>query len=102
MAVVGNHPAARSFSGASTMEDNTEFSNLVNRLRSGDETAARQLLSQYEDAIRRFIRVRMTDPALKRQMDSIDVCQSVMADFFVRTALGQFEIESPQQLIGLL
>jgi RNA polymerase sigma-70 factor (ECF subfamily) len=44
----------------------------------------------------------MTDPALRRQMDSVDICQSVMADFFVRTALGQFELESPQQLIGLL
>lgn len=35
-------------------------------------------------------------------MDSTDVCQSVMADFFVRTALGQFDLKSPEQLIGLL
>src|SRR6185295_2221991 len=28
--------------------------------------------------------------------------QSVMADFFVRMAFGQFEIQSPQQLVNLL
>jgi DNA-directed RNA polymerase specialized sigma24 family protein len=44
----------------------------------------------------------MTDPAMRRQMDSVDICQSVMADFFVRTALGEFEFDSPQQLFGLL
>ena len=84
------------------MEDNSEFRDLIGRVRAGDEEAARELLSQYEDSIRRIIRVRMTDPALRRQMDSVDVCQSVMADFFVRTALGQFDFDSPNQLIGLL
>jgi RNA polymerase sigma factor (sigma-70 family) len=84
------------------MNVDTDFSGLINRLRSGDEKAAHEILSQYEDTIRRFVRVRLTDPALKRQMDSVDICQSVMADFFVRMAFGQFEIQSPQQLVNLL
>lgn len=84
------------------MDMDVEFCGLINRLRSGDEAAAQELVFQYEDAIRRYIRVRLTDPALKRQIDSIDVCQSVMANFFVRMALGQFEVQSQQQLISLL
>lgn len=84
------------------MSANTDFELLFARLRTGDDEAARELLAQYEDAIRRYVRVRLTDPALRRQMDSMDVCQSVMADFFVRSALGQFELQSPEQLIALL
>ncbi len=59
-------------------------------------------MSCYEPTIRRFVRVRLTDPALRRQLDSVDICQSVMADFFTRAALGQFELESPDQLVKLL
>jgi RNA polymerase sigma-70 factor (ECF subfamily) len=32
----------------------------------------------------------------------MDICQSVMASFFVRAALGQFELSTPEQLLGLL
>jgi RNA polymerase sigma-70 factor (ECF subfamily) len=32
----------------------------------------------------------------------MDVCQSVLASFFVRAALGQYELESPEQLLKLL
>jgi RNA polymerase sigma-70 factor (ECF subfamily) len=39
---------------------------------------------------------------LRRLLDSTDVCQSVLASFFIRTALGQYEVESPEQLLGLL
>jgi RNA polymerase sigma factor (sigma-70 family) len=84
------------------MDNSAEFEVLVARLRAGDEQAARELLALYEEPIRRIIRVRFTDPALRRQMDSMDICQSVMADFFARTALGQFDLETPQQLVALL
>jgi hypothetical protein len=29
----------------------------------------------------------------------VDICQSVVANFFVRAALGQFELEQPDQLL---
>jgi RNA polymerase sigma-70 factor (ECF subfamily) len=32
----------------------------------------------------------------------MDICQSVMASFFVRAALGQFELDTPDQLLRLL
>jgi len=84
------------------VETPDHFKSLIRRLRSGDEDAARELLSQSQDVVLRFLRVRMTDPRLRRQVDSIDICQSVMADFFVRAALGQFELETPNQLMALL
>jgi RNA polymerase sigma-70 factor (ECF subfamily) len=32
----------------------------------------------------------------------MDVCQSVLASFFVRAALGQYELNTPEQLLKLL
>jgi RNA polymerase sigma-70 factor (ECF subfamily) len=32
----------------------------------------------------------------------MDVCQSVLASFFVRVAAGQYDLEEPGQLLGLL
>jgi hypothetical protein len=39
---------------------------------------------------------------LKRIFDSMDICQSVMASFFARAAVGDFDLEEPPQLIRLL
>ncbi len=52
--------------------------------------------------VRRAARVRLTDPRLGRLLDSMDVCQSVMASFFVRAAMGQYELNTPDQLLRLL
>ena len=32
----------------------------------------------------------------------MDICQSVMASFFVRAALGQYQLNTPEQLLNLL
>jgi len=32
----------------------------------------------------------------------MDICQSVLASFFVRAALGQYELETPGHLLKLL
>jgi RNA polymerase sigma-70 factor (ECF subfamily) len=32
----------------------------------------------------------------------MDICQSVLASFFVRTAAGQYDLDSPEQLVKLL
>ena len=78
------------------------FADFLSRVRAGDDQAAKDLVDLYEPQIRRVVRVRLTSVSLRRVMDSIDVCQSVMADFFVRVANGQFELETPAQLIRLL
>jgi RNA polymerase sigma-70 factor (ECF subfamily) len=78
------------------------FRELIDRVRAGDEQAAIELVRRYEPAIRRAARVRLRDPRLGRVLDSMDICQSVLASFFVRAAMGQYELGTPQQLLGLL
>src|SRR5687768_3707429 len=80
----------------------TPFPELLSRVRAGDQQAADELVRVYEPSIRRVLRIRFTDPALRRQFDSEDLCQSVFGDFFVRAALGQFDLSTPEQLVKLL
>jgi RNA polymerase sigma-70 factor (ECF subfamily) len=77
---------------------------LFRRVRGGDGEAAAELVRRYEPTIRRRIRVwlRMQDPRLRRVFDSVDVCQSVLASFFLRAAAGQYDLEHPEQLVALL
>ncbi len=60
------------------------------------------MVRNYEPALRRAVKVQFRDSRLRRQVDSMDFCQSVLANSFLRTALGQFELNSPQELLGLL
>jgi DNA-directed RNA polymerase specialized sigma24 family protein len=78
------------------------FADLIRRVRSGDQRAAALIVQQYEPEIRREVRVRMHDPRLRRVLDSMDICQSVLGSFFVRVASGQFELNRPDELIRLL
>lgn len=83
-------------------DDAHSFPALLQRVRAGDQDAAAELVRQYERAIRRAVRMRLTDPRLRRALDSVDVCQSVLANFFVRAAAGQFDLDEPGQLLKLL
>jgi RNA polymerase sigma factor (sigma-70 family) len=84
------------------MSTPASFQDLIGRVRAGDQDAATELVRRYEPAIRRAVRFRLADSQLSRLFDSMDICQSVMASFFVRTAAGQFDIEQPEQLVKLL
>ena len=84
------------------MGDETNFEELIRRVRAGDESAAAELVRRYEPTIRRVVRVRLVDARLQRLFDSMDICQSVFGSFFVRAALGQYELEAPRQLLRLL
>jgi RNA polymerase sigma-70 factor (ECF subfamily) len=84
------------------MADELPFAELLTRVRAGDAQAAEELVRKYEPAVRVAVRIQLTDPKLKRVLDSVDVCQSVLASFFVRAAAGQYDLESPAELIGLL
>ena len=57
---------------------------------------------QYELDIRVAVRTRLSDPALRQQFDSMDICQSVLASFFLRAAAGQYDLREPEQLMALL
>ena len=78
------------------------FHELLRLVRTGDEAAAAELVRKYEPMIRFEARLRLTDPRIRRLVDSLDVCQSVLASFFVRAAAGQYDLERPEQLVGLL
>jgi RNA polymerase sigma-70 factor (ECF subfamily) len=78
------------------------FRELLQRVRAGDNQAAMALVRQYEPLIRREVRIHLRDQRLSRLFDSLDVCQSVLASFFVRTAAGQYDLERPEQLVALL
>jgi RNA polymerase sigma factor (sigma-70 family) len=84
------------------MSEAQSFGDLIRRVKNGEAAAVEALLRQYEPTVRRAIRVRMVNPALRRTVDSMDLCQSVMGSFFVRAALGQYDLASPEQLVGLL
>ncbi|MDB5306228.1 MAG: DNA-directed polymerase specialized sigma subunit, sigma24 [Gemmataceae bacterium] len=84
------------------MPDAPEFRELIRRVRDRDQDAAQELVRRYEGVIRRVVRIRLRDAQLRRLLDSTDICQSVLASFFVRTALGEYELESPEQLLSLL
>jgi RNA polymerase sigma-70 factor (ECF subfamily) len=84
------------------MAEERNFRRLIGLVRAGDDDAATELVRRYEHAIRRAVRIRLRDSRLRRIFDSMDVCQSVLASFFARAALGQYELETPQQLLRLL
>jgi RNA polymerase sigma-70 factor (ECF subfamily) len=84
------------------MPENDLFADLIRRVRAGEQGAAAELVRRYEPAIRRVVRVHLRDPRLRRVLDSTDVCQSVLASFFVRANLGQYELDSPEHLLRLL
>jgi hypothetical protein len=86
------------------MPVNETFTDLIVRLRRGDAEAAATLVRQYEPQIRREVRtwLRLRQPRLSRLVDSLDISQSVLASFFVRTAAGQYDLDQPEQLVKLL
>jgi RNA polymerase sigma-70 factor (ECF subfamily) len=84
------------------MTADPSFRELIGRVRRGDGEAAAALVRRYEPHLRRVVRIRLGDRRLRRHLDPQDVCQSVLASFFVRAALGQYELDTPEQLLRLL
>lgn len=79
-----------------------EFRDLIRRVRAGDESACETLVRQYEPLIRREVKLRLEDQRLRRSFDSQDVCQSVLASFFVRSLTGDYDLQDPAKLLALL
>jgi RNA polymerase sigma factor (sigma-70 family) len=85
------------------MSGDSSFEDLVRRVRRGDQAAAAELVARYEPHIRRAVRIRlMRYPQMRRLLDSVDICQSVMGSFFVRAARGEYRLERPDELQSLL
>ena len=84
------------------MTESETFDQLIERVRSGDDRAAGDLVRLYEPEVRRFVHFRLTTPALRRFVDSLDICQSVLANFFVHLDRGGLQLDNPDQLRRLL
>ncbi len=84
------------------MSEASAFSDLLARVRAGDEQAAAELVRTHEAALHRWVRFRLGNPTLARALDPEDVCQSVFASFFVRAAAGQYDLAGPDDLVKLL
>jgi DNA-directed RNA polymerase specialized sigma24 family protein len=84
------------------MAEDSAFLELIQQVRAGDEAAATEVVRRYEQALLREIRLRLRDPRLRRALDSVDICQSVLASFFLRAASGQYHLEKSSQLLRLL
>src|SRR5690348_14389228 len=84
------------------MSEPDTFADFIRRIRAGDDQAAAELVRRYEPLIRREVRLHLEDQRLCRLFDSMDVCQSVLASFFVRVAAGQYDLDRPEQLVKLL
>ena len=82
-------------------EENT-FRALITRIRAGDQRAAAELVQRYEPAIRRVIRLWLRDRRLRRVLDSTDICQSVLLNFFTGIAAGRYVFDTPEQMLRLL
>jgi RNA polymerase sigma-70 factor (ECF subfamily) len=84
------------------MTGHADIQDLIARVRAGDQEAAAELVRDYEPYIRRSVRIKLRDPRLRSMLDSADICQSVLASFFARLALGQYDLSQPRQLAALL
>lgn len=84
------------------MSEADSHADLIRRVRAGHPDAAEALWRLYEPYLRRELRLRLRDPRLRRLFDETDVCPSVMASFFVRAAAGEFQLDGPDQLRGLV
>jgi RNA polymerase sigma-70 factor (ECF subfamily) len=74
---------------------------LLHRLRRGDDEAWTELVRRHEGEVRRVIRSRLGS-TYRPVLDSADIWQSVLASLFVRLSLGQFDLDTPTDLVKLL
>jgi RNA polymerase sigma-70 factor, ECF subfamily len=77
------------------------FAEFVQRLRAGDDQAARQLFERFARQLIGMARRRFDGP-LKHKVDPEDVVQSAYKSFFSRHADGNFVVGNWNSLWGLL
>jgi RNA polymerase sigma-70 factor (ECF subfamily) len=83
------------------MAASESFNDVMGRLRSGDEAAAREVFQRFVRQLVRLTR-RQFDTALNRKVDPEDVVQSAYKSFFLRYGDGRLEVEDWDNLWSLL
>jgi RNA polymerase sigma-70 factor (ECF subfamily) len=84
------------------MSPDASFEELIRKVGGGDQEAAARLVRDFEPVVRRVLRARLRGARAQHEFDSMDICQSVFAIFFVRVAAGQYDLKEPDDLIKLL
>lgn len=79
-----------------------QLTQVVDRLRAGDQEVIREFVAKYEPFIRRNVRRRITYLNLQAAADSADICQSALGSFLNRCAAGDFDLSSRSGLENLL
>ena len=77
------------------------LSDLMIRLRYGDQKAAAQVVQRYANELIALARSRL-DHLLRRKVDPEDILQSALQSFFAGSREGQFEVRDWGSLWGLL
>jgi RNA polymerase sigma-70 factor (ECF subfamily) len=83
------------------MAASDSFTDLMSRLRAGDEAAAREVFQRFVGKLIRLAR-RQFDAVLRRKVDPEDVVQSAYKSFFLRHGEGKLEVHDWGNLWGLL
>ena len=83
------------------MAASDSFTDLMARLRAGDEAAAREVFQRFVGKLIRLAR-RQFDAVLRRKVDPEDVVQSAYKSFFLRHGEGKLEVHDWGNLWGLL
>src|SRR5215218_621879 len=86
---------------ADTPREGSEHRAFLDRIRAGDEDAARELLARYEPQVRLVVR-RQLPRLLRSRFDSLDFLQSVWGSFFRRVRTGPAEFEDSRHLVAFL
>jgi RNA polymerase sigma-70 factor (ECF subfamily) len=78
-----------------------DIGRFIERIRAGDEDAARELLQRYEGKVRLVVR-RQLPRLLRSRFDSLDFLQSVWGHFFHQVRTGPTDIEDEPDLVAFL
>jgi hypothetical protein len=82
------------------METRAGFTELLTRVRQGDEAALMTLVQKYEPKVR-LAAHRLLGSFLRHHVDSIDVVQSVNCVLVRGLREGTFALDEPDQLVAL-
>ena len=87
--------------GENSLREENDLPGFLQRIQSGDESAARELLQRYEPEVRLVVR-RQLPRLLRSRFDSLDFLQSVWGSFFRRMRDAPTDFEDSRHLVAFL
>jgi RNA polymerase sigma-70 factor (ECF subfamily) len=76
------------------------FGQLVQRVQTGDDSAMTELMEEYSEPLRRTA-AQLIGKALRSQLDSADLVQSVQIILWLGLRTGKFSVATPDNLLAL-